>query len=116
LTVLAYNVVKESSNFPEIVERAIAYNNQSSLYKNFLSRFNDVEVYREECWSKINHVVITAALQGFSCVNGVRRSSEQNMKLRAFAKGTIVYHLISNLAWVIILGRLLALPNLVQVR
>jgi len=39
-----------------------------------------------------------------------------NMKLQPFAKVTIVFQSIWNLAWVIMLGRLPALPNLVRIR
>jgi len=37
------------------------------------------------------------------------------IKIQPFAKDTILYQLISNLAWVITLGRLPALPNLVRI-
>jgi len=58
---------------------------------------------------------ITGSPAGLSRVNGVRRIVLKH-ETSTLRKGTIIYQLISNLAWVITLGRLPALPNLVWVR
>jgi len=64
------------------------------------------------------YIYISQAVWQGLAVFGVRRSivlKQETMKLQLFAKVTILYQLIWNLAWVIKLGRLPALPNLVWI-